>query len=210
MTSTQIRNTIEQSRIIAIIRAKNSDGIIQAAKVLSENGIKAIEVTLNTPGALDVIKEASEKLENDVIFGAGTILDEVSARLAILAGAKFLVTPTFNEDVIRCANRYGVPICCGAYTPTEALKALEAGAAYIKIFPAGQLGATYIKDLLAPMQQLPLIPTGGVTAENIKSIFDAGATAVAIGGGLVNQKLLDEKNWDKIAENAQKFTNLIG
>ena len=198
MTSTEIRNAIEQSRIISIIRAKNGDGILEAAKVLSENGIKAVEVTLNTPGALDVIKEATQKLEGEVIFGAGTVLDEVSARLAILAGAKFLVTPTFSESVIRCANRYGIPVCCGAYSPTEALQALEAGAAYIKIFPAGQLGATYIKDV-ARMNE---------TTEN-KSFFEAGATAVAIGGGLVNQKLLDEKSWSKIAENAQRFVSLL-
>lgn len=209
MSSTKIRNTIESSRIISIIRANGPDGILKAAETLAENGITAIEVTLNTPGALDVIREATEKLGKKAVFGAGTVLDETSARLAILAGAQFLVTPTLDEATIRCANRYGVPICCGAYSPTEALCALEAGAAYIKIFPAGQLGAKYIKDLRAPMPQLPLIPTGGVTQANTADFLNAGATAVAIGGGLVNQQILDEKNWAEIARRAQAFTQTL-
>lgn len=209
MTSTEIRNTIESSRIISIIRAKGPDGILNAAEALAENGVRAIEVTLNTPGALDVIKEASVKLAGKALFGAGTVLDETSARLAILAGAQFLVTPNFDPDTIRCANRYGIPICCGAYSPTEALQALEAGAAYIKIFPAGQLGPKYIKDLRGPMSQLPLIPTGGVTIENVPEFFEAGSSAVAIGGGLVNQQLLDEKNWAEIGRRAQAFAQAL-
>lgn len=209
MTATEIRSTIESSRIISIIRANGPEGILEAAEALADNGVRAIEVTMNTPGALDVIKKATTQLAGKAVFGAGTVLDETTARLAILAGAQFLVTPNFDKPTIRCANRYGVPICCGAYSPTEALHALEAGAAYIKIFPAGQLGPKYISDLRGPMSQLPLIPTGGVTLENVPAFLNAGSSAVAIGGGLVNQKLLNDKNWKEIGRRALAFVNVL-
>ena len=191
--------------IIAILRSPTGAKLIDAAKAALAGGVTAMEVTMTTPGALNVIRDTKRALGDQIIMGVGSVLDSESCRSALLAGAEFVVTPVVRPDVIQMANRYGVPIICGAMTPTEALTALELGADFIKLFPADNLGPGYIKSLLAPLPALQIIPTGGVTPENTGAYMDAGAVAVGVGSALVSQELLDNGDWPKLTKIAGKF-----
>jgi 2-dehydro-3-deoxyphosphogluconate aldolase/(4S)-4-hydroxy-2-oxoglutarate aldolase len=191
--------------IIAIMRAKNSDQLLSAAEAVLAGGVNAIEVTMTTPGALDVIKQATEKLGAEVLFGVGSVLDGETARAAILAGAKFVVCPTFNSSTIEACKRYSIPVFPGAYTPTEILTAWEAGASVVKVFPSSVGGPDYIKAVKAPLPQIKLAAVGGVTIENTGDFFRAGVVAVGVGGELVNQKLLDTRDFQEITRRARCF-----
>src|SRR5258708_36373573 len=158
----QTAEIIQQTGIVAIIRVKNSENLLAAADALREGGVCAIEVTITTRGALDIVAQAVERFGPDVCFGAGTILDPETARAAILAGAKFLVCPTLNVRTIRMSRRYAIPIYPGAYTPTEILTAWETGADMIKIFPADAGGPKDIKAVKAPLPQVEMMAVGGV------------------------------------------------
>jgi 2-dehydro-3-deoxyphosphogluconate aldolase/(4S)-4-hydroxy-2-oxoglutarate aldolase len=171
--------------------------------------VRAIEVTMTTPGALRVIEEASRRFGDEVLFGAGTVLDAETARAAILAGAAFLVTPTFSRKVIRLCRRYSVPVLPGCYTPTEMLDAWEAGADMIKFFPASNGGPELLKAILAPLPQLEVVPVGGVTLENAAEFIRKGAVALGVGGELVNQKLLDARDFAEITRRALAFGEQI-
>jgi 2-dehydro-3-deoxyphosphogluconate aldolase/(4S)-4-hydroxy-2-oxoglutarate aldolase len=198
-------DTILDTGIIAIIRANSSDNLMAAADALLAGGVKAIEVTLTTPGALDTVSKAVAKFGSAVVIGVGSVLDPESARAAILAGAQFLVCPTLNLRTIKVSKRYGIPIMPGAYTPTEILTAWEAGAEIIKVFPADTLGPKFIKAVKAPMPQVRLSPTGGVDLSNVAEYIRAGSDAVAVGTALINQKLLDSKDFQGITERARRF-----
>jgi 2-dehydro-3-deoxyphosphogluconate aldolase/(4S)-4-hydroxy-2-oxoglutarate aldolase len=141
--------------------------------------------------------------------GVGTVLDSETARAAILAGAKFVVSPITRPEVIRVCNRYGKPVVCGAYTPTEAVIAQESGADFIKIFPADQLGPQYIKNILAPLPQLQIIPTGGVTLETVDAFIKAGCVALGAGSSLVSKEVLKNQDWKKLTETAAAFVEAI-
>jgi len=205
MKSHEKMQWIRQTGVIAILRASSSAQLIAAAEAVREGGVRAIEVTMTTPGALQVISEAVERFGDDVLFGAGTVLDAETARAAILAGAAFLVTPTLNRKVIRLARRYSVPVMPGCYTPTEMLEAWEAGAEMIKFFPASVGGPAMLKAILAPLPQLEVAPVGGVTLENAAEFIRAGAAALGVGGELVNQKLLDAGDFSEITRRAAAF-----
>jgi len=196
--------------IIAIMRADSSEAMADAAGALLEGGVTAMEVTLTTPGALAAISRIAAGFGEKVVIGAGSVLDGESARAAILAGAGFLVTPVVRPDVIRIGNRYGKPVICGAYTPTEALQACEEGADFIKIFPADELGPQYMKNLLAPMPQLPLVPTGGVTPETARSFLDAGCVALGVGSALAGKAVLERRDWKGLAARAAEFIAAVG
>lgn len=196
--------------VIAIIRADSPDRLLPLTEALHEGGIMAMEITMTTPGALESIAAIAERFraipqERRPLIGVGSILDPETARAALLAGAEFLVTPTTSIPTIRLANRYGIPIISGAYTPTEALHAYEQGADCIKIFPAENLGPSYIKNLLAPMPQLPLIPTGGVTIENLDTWVKAGSVAVGVGSALFDKRLLSSEDWPAVRARAEAF-----
>jgi 2-dehydro-3-deoxyphosphogluconate aldolase / (4S)-4-hydroxy-2-oxoglutarate aldolase len=191
--------------IIAIMRAKSSDQLLLAAEAVLAGGVNAIEVTMTTPGALDVIKQATEKLGGEVLFGVGSVLDGETARAAILAGAKFVVCPTYNISTIEACKRYSIPVFPGAFTPTEILTAWEAGASVVKVFPSSVGGPDYIKAVKAPLPQIKLAAVGGVTIENTGDFFRAGVVAVGVGGELVNQKLLDTKDFKEITRRARCF-----
>lgn len=205
MKSYEKMQWIRQTGVIAILRASSSAQLIAAAEAVRAGGVCAIEVTMTTPGALQVISEAVERFGDDVLFGAGTVLDAETARAAILAGAAFLVTPTLNRKVIRLARRYSVPVMPGCYTPTEMLEAWEAGAEMIKFFPASVGGPAMLKAILAPLPQLEIAPVGGVTLENAAEFIRAGAAALGVGGELVNQKLLDAGDFSEITRRAAAF-----
>ncbi|MBC7217854.1 MAG: bifunctional 4-hydroxy-2-oxoglutarate aldolase/2-dehydro-3-deoxy-phosphogluconate aldolase [Candidatus Caldatribacterium sp.] len=195
---------IEREKIIAIIRAQSSQALMEVVEALKAGGISCIEVTMTTPGALEVLEEVRKK-RDDVLFGAGTILDPETARLCILKGAQFLVTPTLNDRVIEMAHRYDVPIIPGALTPTEILKAWECGAEVVKVFPASSLGPSYIRELKGPFPQIKLCPTGGVNLENIADFLKAGASCVGVGGSLVRKDLIEGKKWEELANLARRF-----
>jgi 2-dehydro-3-deoxyphosphogluconate aldolase/(4S)-4-hydroxy-2-oxoglutarate aldolase len=191
MNKTDKLYLIRETGVIAIMRASSSEQLIAAADAIKQGGVCAIEVTMTTPGALNVIAEATKKYGQAVLFGAGTVLDAETARAAILAGAGFVVAPTLSLPVIELCNRYGIPVMPGCYTPTEMLTAWEAGADLIKLFPAEIGGPALIKALLAPLPQLQIVPVGGVDLNTAADFVKNGAVALGVGSSLINQKLLD-------------------
>ena len=195
--------------IIAIIRADSAEGLLEAAEALVAGGVTAMEVTMTTPRALEVLAEVAARLGDRVLLGIGTVLDPETCRAAILAGAEFIVTPVVRPEVIRVANRYGKPIASGAFTPTEALCAHESGADFIKLFPADQVGPAYIRNLLAPLPMLQIIPTGGVTPETAGDFLRAGCVALGAGSSLVSKEALKTQDWRGITARAQAFVRAV-
>jgi 2-dehydro-3-deoxyphosphogluconate aldolase / (4S)-4-hydroxy-2-oxoglutarate aldolase len=195
--------------IIAVIRADSSNDLLEVAHALKKGGVTAMEVTMTTPNAIEVIKQVTEKFGNEILMGVGTVLDAETCRHAILAGAEFVVTPIMRKDVIELCRRYARPVMIGAYTPTEMQTAWEAGADFVKLFPADSLGPNYIKSIKAPLPHLEIVPTGGVTPENVHEFIMAGAAAVGAGSSLVSKKALQTKNWDEITATAQAFVKGI-
>lgn len=200
---------ILESAIIAVVRTRAEADLLPAAEAVRAGGITAVEFTLTSPGALDALKAASRQLGDGVVLGAGTVLDPETARAAILAGARFLVSPTLNLDLIRLARRYGVPAIPGAFTPTEILTAWENGAELVKVFPAGRLGPGYLKDILSPLPQVRLVPTGGVTPENAADFIRAGAVAVAVGGALTSPQGAGRDRWAAVTEAARTLVQSV-
>ena len=160
---------------------------------------------MTTPGALSVIEAAREKYGEQVLFGAGSVLDPETARAAILAGADFIVAPTLNLDMVALCNRYSIPVMPGCYTPTEALTAWEAGADMIKLFPASFGGASLVKAILAPLPHLEIVPVGGVNLDTAADFIRKGAAALGVGSSLVNQKLLAAGDLDELTQRAKAF-----
>ena len=196
---------LTKTGIIAIMRAKTSDQLLKAADAIKAGGVDAIEVTMTTPNALDVIKQAVSRYGSGVLFGVGSVIDPESARMAILAGAQFVVCPTLNLDTITLCRRYSVPVMPGAFTVTEILEAWERGADIVKVFPASIGGPSYIKAIKAPLPQVKLMPVGGVNHETTSEFIRAGCEVVAVGSALVDQTLLDEQKFDVLTERAIRF-----
>jgi 2-dehydro-3-deoxyphosphogluconate aldolase/(4S)-4-hydroxy-2-oxoglutarate aldolase len=195
--------------IVAVIRVNNGAELLDTTVALNKGGVRALEITMTSHGALAAISEACEKLGEEAIIGVGSVLDPETARAAILAGAKFVVGPVLNTDVIRLCQRYSVPCIPGAFTPTEILRAWEAGADVVKVFPATKLGPSFFKDVLGPLPQVRLTPTGGVNLENAGEFIKAGASFVGVGSALVNKKLVAEKKWDELSALAAKFVEAV-
>lgn len=200
---------IRETGIIAIMRAQSPNQLIAAADAIKGGGVRVIEVTMTTPGALDVIAMASAKYGSDVLFGAGSVLDAETARAAILAGAGFVVAPTLSLDTIAMCRRYSIPVMPGCYTPTEALTAWEAGADMIKLFPAGFGGPGLVKALLAPLPQLEIVPVGGVDLDTAVHFIQAGAAALGVGSSLIDQKVLNAGDMDLLTERARAFVRAV-
>jgi 2-dehydro-3-deoxyphosphogluconate aldolase/(4S)-4-hydroxy-2-oxoglutarate aldolase len=198
-------NLIRETGVIAIMRANSSEQLIAAAGAIKKGGVRVIEVTMTTPGALDVVKEATRRYSQELLFGAGTVLDAETARAAILAGAGFVVSPTLNTEMIAMCNRYSIPVAPGCYTPTEMLTAWEAGVDLIKLFPANVGGPGLIKAIRAPLPQLNIVPVGGVNLNTAAEFIRQGAYALGIGGSLVTQKLLDSGNMAELTRRAEAF-----
>ena len=200
---------VRQTKIIAIMRAKQSSQMLQAAEAIQAGGVRVIEVTMTTPGALELITEATQQFGDAVLFGAGSVLDAETARLAILAGAGFIVAPTLSLPVIQMCNRYSIPVMPGCYTPTECLAAWEAGADMIKLFPADVGGPDFVKAILAPMPQLEIVPVGGVTVDNVDEFIKKGATAVGVGSSLINQTLVEQGDFAELTRRARAFMTAV-
>lgn len=208
MNSAVVLNKIKTERVIALIRADSPDGLLDCARALAAGGLTSIELTMTTPGAIPMLKQASAELP-DFLFGLGTVLDAATAREGIAAGAKFIVTPAFRPEVIKACRELGVPVFGGALTPTEIVNTWDAGADVVKIFPAEFFGPAYIKSVKAPFPHIALLPTGGVNPENVGEFLRAGAWATAAGSSLVEAKALKEKNWPAITAKARAFVAAV-
>ena len=209
MTKHEIIHRLLNPGVVAVIRADSSEQLLDTCRALAAGGVTAMEITMTTPNAIDVIKAVTGALGDQILMGVGTVLDDITARLAILAGAEYVVTPVMRPDVIALCRRYSKPIVCGAVTPTEALNAHEAGADFVKLFPADTLGPTYIKALKAPLPQLQIIPTGGVTTKTAGDFIRAGCAAVAAGSSLVSKDVLAKKDWAALSETSRQFVEAV-
>jgi len=209
MTKLQQMERIEACRIIAIIRANSANELIEAAAAIHAGGVDVIEVTMTTPNALQVISDVAAAYGDAVLVGAGSVLDAETARAVMLAGAEFIVSPVTKPAVIEICNRYSKVVIPGAFTPTEILAAWEAGADYVKVFPSSGVGAAYIKDVKPPLPHIPLVPTGGINAENAAEFMSAGATALGVGSALVNNKLIEAGAFAGLTERAQNLVAAV-
>lgn len=199
---------IVENGVVAVIRAESKEQGMKIIDAVKKGGIKALEITMTVPGALDIIKELSEIYKDeDVIIGAGTVLDPETARVCILAGAKYIVSPCLNLETIKLCNRYRIPVMPGVMTVTEAVTALEAGAEIIKVFPGNAYGSSIIKAFKGPIPQGNFMPTGGVNLENTAEWIKAGAVAIGTGGDLT--KGAKTGDYDLVTETAKKFLKAV-
>jgi len=194
-----------ESGLVAVIRLDSDKKLKSIISALQQGGVNALEITMTTPGALEIIEKFASQSGNDFLIGAGSVLDSETARLAILNGAQFVVGPVFNSEVIRMCHRYDKAVIPGAFTPTEILTAWEQGADIVKVFPATALGPGYMKDILGPLPQVKLLPTGGVTLENAADFIRAGACCLGIGTALLNKKMIATEDWAALAKHAMAF-----
>jgi 2-dehydro-3-deoxyphosphogluconate aldolase/(4S)-4-hydroxy-2-oxoglutarate aldolase len=195
---------LKAQKVIALIRADSAESLLDCARALQAGGLGAIELTMTTPGAIDLVARVSKELP-DALIGLGTVLDAETARKGIAAGAKFIVTPAVRPAVIAACQEAGVAILSGALTPTEACSAWDAGADVIKIFPAEFFGPAYIKSLKAPFPKMEFLPTGGVTPQTVGDFLKAGAWATAAGSALVAPAALKARDWAAITSRAKEF-----
>lgn len=203
-----VSDTVSAAGFIAIVRSKSDAFCFEAVDALGDAGCNVVEATLTTPGALKLVTDVRERLPN-ITMGIGSVLCVDHVLAAVDAGAQFIVTPILSTAVIKACNDADLPIVCGAYTPTEAQTAHDAGADFVKLFPADTLGAKYIKALLAPLPHLRIIPTGGVDVTTIPELFSAGCIAVAAGSNLVSESLLVNRDSDGITARARLFVDAV-
>ncbi|SEO90015.1 2-dehydro-3-deoxyphosphogluconate aldolase / (4S)-4-hydroxy-2-oxoglutarate aldolase [Halogranum amylolyticum] len=208
MSKSDVRQRIVDSGVIAILRGVSVEAVGDVVDAIAAGGVEAIEITVDTPGAVDMIRQVSREHGDDIAIGAGTVLDPETARAVQLAGAEFVVTPTVNTEVIETCNRYGTPIATGVMTPTEALTATEVGADLCKLFPASTTGPGQVSAINGPLPQVPLVPTGGVSLDNAAEFFEAGAVAVGVGSALADTDAIDAGDYQTLTETAAQFTAL--
>jgi 2-dehydro-3-deoxyphosphogluconate aldolase/(4S)-4-hydroxy-2-oxoglutarate aldolase len=183
---------------------------MQAAEAVCAGGIPIVEVTMTVPGAIDVIAELARISGNEVLIGAGTVLDAATAQRCLDAGAQFLVSPGFDAETVKLANRLGKLIMAGALTPTEVIAAWKTGSDFVKIFPCGTVGgAKYIKALKGPLPQVPMVPTGGVNLNTAAEFIQAGSAALGIGGELVSAAALKSGNTKEITDAAKQYVAIV-
>lgn len=200
---------IINSGVVAVLRAPNGEILADVAEALLAGGVEAIEVTFTVPGAHRVIEQVANRLGDKILLGAGTVLDPETARIALLAGAEYIVTPTVNLKVIELCRRYDKAILPGALTPTEVLTAWEAGADIVKIFPSELTGPGYLKALRGPLPQVRVMPTGGVNLQTAADFLRAGACALGIGGSLVESKAVANRDMARIESLARQYVEIV-
>lgn len=198
----KVLKTIEDDGVVAVVRGKSGESMVQVAQAIAAGGVRCIELTFTTPDCLDVIKAVRKACGGTNVIGAGTVLDSETARAALLAGAQFIVAPATDPGTIELCKRYSVPVMPGALTPTEVARAWQAGADVIKIFPANVMGPKYLKDLAGPFPQCRFTPTGGVDEKTIGEYIKCGAVAGGVGTALVDPKLVDEGKFDVLTQRA--------
>jgi len=196
--------------VMPVVRATSATQAMQIAEAIKAGGVGCIEITMTVPGAIKVMEGVADKYGDEVILGAGTVLDAETARACILAGAEFVVGPGLDPRMVKVVLRYSKIVVPGALSPTEVIKAWSAGADLVKIFPAGNVGGpAYIKALKGPLPHIPLVPTGGVNLKTASEFIKAGAAALAAGTALVDKKAVTGGNWDVISDNARKFVEEV-
>ena len=201
---------IIEAGIVPVVRTENEDGAIRAIDAIYRGGIRVAEITMTVPGAIRALEKVADKFGDQMLLGAGTVLDPETARACMLAGAEFFVTPSLNLKTIEMAKRYSKVITPGALTPTEVLTAWQAGADAVKIFPCSAVGgAKYIKALRAPFPQIEMIPTGGVSVETIGDFLRAGACAAGVGAELIDNVNIREGHYEVFEERAKRFLEAI-
>lgn len=198
-----------QSGVVAILRAPNGEMLVEVASALAAGGVEAIEITFTVPKAHRVLEQVADRLGDKILLGAGTVLDPETARIAILAGAEFIVGPTVNREVIQLCRRYDKLVFPGAFTPTEVVTAWELGADIVKIFPSDCVGPGYLKALSGPLPQIRLMPTGGVNLQTATDFLRAGACALGIGGSLVEPKALAARDFGRIESLARQYVEIV-
>jgi 2-dehydro-3-deoxyphosphogluconate aldolase / (4S)-4-hydroxy-2-oxoglutarate aldolase len=208
-TKEQNLKKIADAGVVAVIRANSKDQLIGITESLLAGGVPAIEVTMSTPKAIAGIEMLADRFGDTAVIGVGTAIDAATARDAIAAGAQFVVSPVFDAEIVATARKYGKIVIPGAFTPTEILRAWSAGADVVKVFPSTALGPQYFKDLLAPLPQLRLTPTGGVDVKNVADWIKAGAVFVGAGSSLVSKDALAKNDWAGITTNARGFVDAI-
>ncbi|MDN5276182.1 MAG: 2-dehydro-3-deoxyphosphogluconate aldolase / (4S)-4-hydroxy-2-oxoglutarate aldolase [Clostridiales bacterium] len=204
MDKEQVLSRIVEGGLVAVVRAESSEQALKIADACMKGGVAAIEITFTVPGAAEVIKELAKVYSNgEILLGAGTVMDAETARTAILAGAQYVVSPYLNLDTVKLCNRYRVPCMPGAMTIKEVVEAMEAGADIVKIFPGELFGPQIIKAILGPIPYAKLMPTGGVSLDNVEEWIKAGAVAVGVGSALT--KGAKSGDYEAITRTAQEF-----
>jgi len=211
MSTHENMQQLVDSGVIAVLRGVERDDVAQVAEALIEGGVTTLEVTADTPGAMEMIEDLATTYgdREDVLIGAGTVLDAETARAALLAGAEFVVSPSFHEDVVETCNRYGAVVAPGVATPTEAIEAYQTGADLVKLFPASDLGPSYLGSIKGPLGQIPIVPTGGVGPDNAGEFIEAGACAVGAGGSLIDDEAIAAGDYDVLTDNAEALVAAV-
>jgi 2-dehydro-3-deoxyphosphogluconate aldolase / (4S)-4-hydroxy-2-oxoglutarate aldolase len=204
-TREDIVSSISASGVVAVIRIKDPDKLAGVVDALMAGGVRALEVTMSVPGAVELIRGLAKRLPDEFLLGAGTVLDAETAARVIDAGAKYVVSPVFRTAVIDACHARGAAAMPGCFTPTEILAAWDAGADVVKVFPATALGPGYIRDVRAPLPQVKMMPTGGVTLDNAGDWIRAGAVAVGAGSSLLDTKAIADGRFDVITANATRI-----
>ena len=205
MTKNETLDALLSSGVVAVIRMKDPERLSKVVMAIREGGVKCIEITMTVPGAVDVIAALVKTAPPDVLVGAGTVTDRGTANDVVSAGARFVVSPVFRPDVVAVTKAAGAVAIPGCFTPTEILTAWEAGADLVKGFPATSNGPKYFKDIAGPFPDIRLMPTGGVTVENVGEWVKAGAVAVGIGSDLLDKKAIDEGRYEVLTEKAARM-----
>jgi 2-dehydro-3-deoxyphosphogluconate aldolase/(4S)-4-hydroxy-2-oxoglutarate aldolase len=210
MSKSETLQRIREIKVIPVLRARKHEDAIAIAHAVKQGGVPVLEITMTVPGAVDVIRQLMATFGNEVLIGAGTVLDPETARACILAGAEFVVSPSLKISTIEICHRYSVPVFPGALTPTEVLTAWEAGADAVKVFPCGSVGgAKYLKSLKAPLPQIEMIPTGGVSLSTAAEFLSAGAFALGVGADLIDSDAVGAGKMNIITENAKKYVEVV-
>jgi len=210
MNKTDVLQRIRDTGLIPVVRAESADLAMRAVEAIKAGGVDVLEVTMTVPGAIDVIAKLAATFGTEVVIGAGTVLDPDTANKCVQAGAQFIVSPALNEETIAFCRANDVAVFPGALTPTEVVRAWNVGADAVKVFPAGAVGgASYLKALKAPLPQIELVPTGGVSLKTAADFINAGAMALGVGADLVDTKALREGRDEVIAERARQFLEIV-
>ena len=208
MSKVEDLKRVEETGIVAVVRAENAEKALKITEAVKKGGIDAIEITMTVPGAVDVIKQLTDEYSKDeILIGAGSVLDAETARACILAGAEYIVSPSLDEETIKMCNRYQKAVMPGAMSVTEVVKAMKYGADIVKVFPATLFGPKIIKAIKGPLPQAPLMPTGGVSLDNVKDWIKAGSLAVGVGSSL--SKGAKTGDYEQVTETAKEFIRLI-
>ncbi len=208
-SKSEIISLLTDPGIIAVVRAQKAEQVLPLSEALIAGGVIAVEITMTTPNAIEAIRSAVQKIGTRALIGVGTVLEVRTCRLAIEAGAEFVVSPIMRPELVAAAHAADRPVMLGAYTPTEAQLAHEAGADFIKIFPADGLGTAYIKAIRAPLPHLRIVPTGGVDLQNAAAFLKAGCAALGVGSSLVSAQILQTENWAELTRLAGEFVRAV-